>query len=441
MTGLVAASLLSRLALLSLLLPCAAAAQPQRPATPTDVTKREVVDSVASMLEQMYADPDTGRLIATRIRERLAGGAYRQANDWQHFARALTADLQSVNQDTHLWVEVGPPLPPPGAAPNPAQHGVERVTRLDGNVGYLQLSGFGGGESALRAVEAALWQLGTTDATIIDLRNARGGSGGLSNFIISHFMPADTAHVLTVYFRPQNVTTERYTLASVPGPRRPDVPLYILTDDVTRSAAEDVAFTLQNFKRALIVGGRTAGAGRNNTFVPLPYGLTSSVSISRVMEPGTRREWERIGVQPNVRVDPDSALNVAHRLALDTLIARAASPEQRRQRELVREVVVAAQHPVRVPVATLQRYVGTYEGGQFITVRDGRLVYQPRVAQPRVTLIALSATRFGDGATRYELDAEGTQPPKLRITLPDGSSTTYARTSASIAPRPGAASP
>ena len=403
-----------------------------RPAAPTDASRREVVDTVAAILERMYADADTGRAIAKRVRDRAANGAYRETSDWQHFARALTQDLQSINGDTHLWVEPGPPPRPAGAAPDPSLHGVERVERLDGNVGYMRLSGFTGGESAVRAVESALWQLATTDATIIDLRNARGGSGGLSNFIYSHFMPADTAHVLTVYLRQQDVTTERYTMATVPGPRRPDVPLYVLTDDVTRSAAEDVAFVLQNFKRATIVGGRTAGAGRNNTFVPLPHGLTASISITRVMEPGTRREWERIGVQPNVPVDPDSALVVAHRLALDTLIRKAAAPGKRRQLELTREVLIAAGAKTKPASAALQRFVGTYEGGQTIALHDGALVYQPRVAQPRVTLVPLGAARFGDGATRYEFETSGGQSPRLRITTPDGTATAYARTSTTV---------
>ena len=422
-----------RVALLSAITPLALIAQ--TPAAPTDASRREVVDSVAAILERMYADADTGRAIATRVRDRLAAGAYRGTSDWQHFARALTQDLQSINGDTHLWVEPGPPPRPAGAPPDPSLHGVERVERLDGNVGYLRLSGFTGGESAVRAVEAALWQLATTDATIIDLRNARGGSGGLSNFIISHFMPADTVHVLTVYVRQQDVTTDRYTMASVPGPRRPDVPLYILTDDVTRSAAEDLTFVLQNFKRAIVVGGRTAGAGRNNIFLPLPYALTASVSISRVMEPGTRREWERIGVQPNVPVDPDSALIVAHRLALDTLIRKATTPGRRRQLELTREAVVAAQAQPKPASASLQRFVGTYEGGQTIVLHNGALVYQPRVAQPRATLVPLGAARFGDGATRYEFETTGAQAPRLRIITPDGTATSYARTSTTVETR------
>jgi C-terminal processing protease CtpA/Prc len=74
-------------------------------------------------------------------------------------------------------------------------------------------------------------------------------------------------HSLTVYDRVRNSTLERYTMATAPGPRRPDVPLYALVDDVTRSAAEDVPFVLQSMKRATIVRTRTAGAGRNDTIL------------------------------------------------------------------------------------------------------------------------------------------------------------------------------
>ena len=412
------------LAALLCLAPAAAGAQ-RRPAAPTDAMKREVIDSLATALERLYAAPDTGRLIAARVRERLAAGAYRPLDDWQRFARAVTQDLQSVNADTHLWLEAGPPAGGPGGpGPGAALHGVERVERLAGNVGWLRMSGFGGGESALAAVEGALRQLATADAIVLDLRNSRGGSGELANFVISHFV-RDSVHSLTVYFRPQDRTTQRYTLARVPGPRRTDVPLYVLTDDVTRSAAEDVPFVLQNLKRAHIVGGRTAGAGRNNAGLPMPHGLSASISISRVMEPATRREWERVGITPDVAVPADSALHVAHRLALDTLVA-AATGARRRELELTREVVLAEQAGRRLPEATLRRWAGTYEGGQSLAVHDGRLVYQPRVAQPRVVLVPLGDTRFGSGATRYEI-VQANGRPSLRITTPDGTSTTYAR--------------
>ena len=418
-----------RHALRALAVALLAAAAPPAAAQPTAAQRAAVVDSLAALLTRLYADADTGRMIAEHVRSRARAGALDGARDWQHVARALTQELQRVNGDTHLFVDVAGPAPAAGGPP-PAAHGVEEARRLAGNVGYLRMSHFLGGDAATAAMEGALRYLATTDAVILDLRNSRGGSAGLANFVISHFTGPDTLHSLTVYDRARDATAERYTLARVPGPRRPDVPLYVLTDDVTRSAAEDVPFVLQNLRRATIVGSRTAGAGRNNAVLALGHGLVASVSVTRVMEPRTRREWERVGVRPDVVTPPESALVVAHRLAVTRLAERA--PEaRRRELTLVAEALAAEAAPPRVASSRLAPYVGTYEGGQFVTVAGGRLVYQSRVAQPRVALVALDARTFADGATRYAFDADA-GGAWLTITTPDGASTRYRRTAPTV---------
>src|SRR5438067_388355 len=115
-----------------------------------------------------------------------------------------------------------------------------------------------------RAIVAALRYLDGTDAVIIDLRANGGGSPRSVNFLLSHFTTPDTVASLHVSNRSGHEEFTRYTLAQVPGPRRPNVPLYVLTSGVTASAAEDFAFVAKNLGRATLVGGTTAGAGRNN---------------------------------------------------------------------------------------------------------------------------------------------------------------------------------
>jgi len=408
-------------------------AQTQAASTLGAEVRRRVIDSLTAAIEQLYPAADTGRMIAAHVRQRAAAGAYARADDPHLFVRLVTQDLQATNEDTHLVLELAQPSQG-GATPLPA-HGVERVDRLEGNVGYLRISSFPGGDAAFRAIEQALRVLETTDAILLDLRNSRGGSAQLANFLISHFTGPDTLHSLTIYDRRRNATTERYTMAQVPGPRRPTVPLYVLVDDVTRSAAEDVPFVLQNLKRATIVGTHTAGAGRNNAGVPLGDGFVASVSFTRVMEPGTGREWERTGLTPNVLVAADSALSVAHALALDTLAARATSPA--RKQELAGAAATVRASLRRPPAAApprLLRLVGTYEGGQYVTVSDGQLVYQPRVAQPRVVLVPLDARTFGAGGTRYQFEESG-GAMRLRITAADGTTSVYPRVAATVPPR------
>src|SRR5512141_2948560 len=97
------------LAFLLCAVPAAAAAQhggPPRPAAAPApaldaALRRDVVDTLAAELERVYVDADTGRLIARRLRERLAAGAYERLTDAQGFADALREDLQAVNGDLH----------------------------------------------------------------------------------------------------------------------------------------------------------------------------------------------------------------------------------------------------------------------------------------------------------------------------------------------------
>ena len=395
--------------------------------------RARVIDSLTRSIERLYPAPDTGHMIAEHVRQRAAQGVYKDAADRELFARLVTQDLQATNEDTHLSVSVQGPQQ--GGAPAPSGHGVERIERLDGNVGYLRMSHFLGGLEAEKAVEAALRYLATTDAVILDLRNSRGGSAQLANFLISHFTRTDTVLSLTVFDRSQNSTSQRYTLSKVPGPRRPDVPLFILIDDVTRSAAEDVPFVLHNMKRATLVGSNSAGAGRNNAGVPLGDGLVASISFTRVFDPSTHKEWERTGVTPDVRVNPDSALPVAHALALEAIASKTANVDRKRELTLIAKSVRAAAKWLAISPATLRKHVGTYEGGQYVTLERDRLVYQSRVAQPRVELVPINDTTFVSGSSSYVFEGSGGGSLRLRITGADGRSTAYPRTSANVPSR------
>ena len=99
-----------------------------------------------------------------------------------------------------------------------------RVDVLPRNIGYMEINGFSVDQAARDVIVGALKYLQTTDAMIIDLRRNRGGDASLVNFLISHFTGPDTLASLTVKMRAGNRTFTRYTMASVPGPRRADVP-------------------------------------------------------------------------------------------------------------------------------------------------------------------------------------------------------------------------
>ena len=423
----------------------------------TSTVRRTVVGALAEQLTRHYVDADTGAMIAKHMRDRLAAGAYDTISSPGRFAEALTVDLRSVNGDRHLNVTyspgspgqrpgpegirmMGPPTrgpggpggpggPPPNAAAaaRRTNFSLGRVDILPGNVGYMDIRGFAGAPEVVDAIKSALDYLHNTDAIIFDLRRNGGGSPFSVNMIISHFTTADTIPSLTVKNRSGHETFTRYTLASVPGPRRPTVPLYVLTSGATASAGEDFTFVLKNMKRATIVGGTTAGAGHNNAVLDLGEGFNASVSFTRVMDPKTGAEWERVGVIPDVPVDPERALDVAHARALKTIAASTTDARWRRTLDLIREGIEAQAAPHTVPAATLGAYAGEYETGRTLSVDNGRLLYSPRPGFLAEPLIALSDSTFAFGAARLSFERDAAGSVRLRVTPPEGEPLTYAR--------------
>jgi hypothetical protein len=273
---------------------------------PDDAWRAQAVESVAGILEERYPWPDTALMISAHLRARHGSGAYASVGTLPELAQALTRDIRSVHPDLHLAVRHGPMVPPSGAPGGV----LERAERLDGDIGYLKLGMISGSGHAFASVADALKALDGTAAMILDLRGMPGGSGAMANFLISHFTPPGVLS-LAVQNPATGQTTHRYTLDEVPGPRRTDVPLYVLVDGRSASAAEDIPFVLQNLGRATIVGARTVGAGRNVQGFPGALGLTVLVSTTRVFDPATGREWERVGIEPDIATTSEDALAAA----------------------------------------------------------------------------------------------------------------------------------
>lgn len=418
-------------------------AQQQDGAPPpiTAAVRSAVVDSLGKLLVRVYVDADTGRAIGSRVRDRLRAGAYDKLSHPQDFAQALTADLRSVNGDGHLLVAFAPGAPVDRLGPDTLEfagdgggeaaaaveeqargfhYGLGRLDLLTGNVGYAELTGFFDGENARGMMLAALEYLRDSDAIILDLRRHGGGSGTMSNWLLSHFVGPDSLLTLRIAERVNRRTIDRYTVADVPGPRITEAPVFILTSRATASAAEDIAFVLDNLGRAVIVGDRTAGAGHNNALLGLGHGFLASVSFSRVTDPATGREWERVGVAPDIAAPPAEALEAAHLAALDTLAARAEAPPRARRLALLRETAAALYDPLAVPAERLRAYAGRY-GDREVTFTGEGLRYR-RGQGPELPLVALTDSTFTletAPAARLEFRGSG-ERAVLVVAQPDG---------------------
>lgn len=410
-------------------------------ATPTAQANASVVEAIAAAVEQRYVFPEIGTRIAAHLRDQARRGAY-EGLDAARLADALTRDLRAQNGDRHLYVQyqsgagrgaAGQPVrQTPGTSPasldlaRRRNYYLNRAERLDGNVGYLEVRRFfGQREEAREAVAGAMAFLAQTDAMIVDVRHAPGGDAGMVDLLASYFFDR-VRPTLSSFLRTRNETVHRTTLANVPGKRRPDIPLYVLTSRDTGSAAEDFAFLLQQTGRATLVGDRTAGAGHMNALLMVGGGYTLSVSIGRTFNPETNQGWEGTGVVPAVQVAPREALNAAHRLALTALIEKAATATVKEELTWSRDTLDARRAPPTIAPETLARYAGRY-GTRLVGLDDGRLWYQRDENAERTALVTLSATEFAAGeGQRLQFVVNG-GAIQLRLLMTDGTYLAFER--------------
>ena len=307
--------------------------------------RNAVVTALGKELRENYVFPEVAEKLAKALASKAAKGGYRTANTGAVFAQALTQDLRATGEDAHFRVKFAPDFQPrPGQDTPPTAEqvaegrlqaasfgfGIERVQRLPGKVGYLKIDGFGLLEFVAPAYSAALSLLTGTQALIVDLRQNRGGEPDSVVYLLSHFFAeGDKRHLNDIYQRRTNTTCQYWTDASV-GPRYSQ-PIYLLISPQTYSGAEECAYDLQAQKRATLVGETTGGAANPGEYVPLSKGFIAFIPTGRPINPVTRKNWERVGVKPDIAVPANNALKAAYTAILQGFIQQGADPHEREE--------------------------------------------------------------------------------------------------------------
>jgi C-terminal processing protease CtpA/Prc len=302
---------------------------------------RAIVTAALGLIRDKYVFPDKGAAIAEALETRLAAGAYDGLTDDHALAETVTRDLYVLSTDRHLRLRVRDPHlhDATEAEEIAAWHEEERVNnyqiaevrRLDGNVGYLDLRGITGPGIGGAAIAAAMQLVAHTEALLIDLRHNNGGDPDGVQMWNSYLFPDSKTHLNDIYNRLTDSTRQYWTLPYVPGPRYLDRPVYVLTGPTTFSAGEEFAYNLKARGRATLVGTVTRGGAHPTTWLPVSATMSLTVPHARSINPVTGTNWEAVGVEPDVEVPAEEAVDRAYRMALEHVVGTTTAPSVRRQ--------------------------------------------------------------------------------------------------------------
>ena len=168
---------------------------------------------------------------------------------------------------------------------------------VEKGIGYLAISRFS--EATGQDTAAALAQLrgqNALDVLILDLRNDPGGLVDQSIAVADLFL--DSGTIVTIRGRQGSVETQTAHKGGVAT----NVPIIIMVDQGTASAAEILAGALRDHGRAKLVGTKTYGKGTVQTFFDLEDGAGLKLTTARFYTP-KGNSLESKGLMPDVIID------------------------------------------------------------------------------------------------------------------------------------------
>lgn len=294
-------------------------------------TRARVIDGAIRNLNEYYVYPETAKKMAEAVRTRQKKGEYDSVDDAETFAQKLTDDFEDVSHDRHLRVGFVPRVLPkdepkhdPEAEARFREDMVrencffEKAERLEQNIGYLKFNGFADPEICGATAIAAMNFLGNVDAIIFDLRENGGGEPAMVA-LISTYLFDEATHLNDLYNRKEDTTTQYWTLPFVPGKRLTAKPVFVLTSRSTFSGAEEFTYNLKNLKRATIIGETTGGGAHPVDGHRIDDHFMIGVPFARAVNPISKTNWEGTGVEPDVKVPAEQALDVAKKMASEAI--------------------------------------------------------------------------------------------------------------------------
>jgi carboxyl-terminal processing protease len=174
-------------------------------------------------------------------------------------------------------------------------------SRMIQDVGYLRVTVFN--EQTEVGVRKAAEELKHANKNglaglVLDLRNNPGGLLDQAVSVSDDFL--DAGEIVSTRGRKKE---EGQRFFAKTGELFPNVPMVVLINGGSASAAEIVAGALQDHHRAVVVGSKSFGKGSVQTVIPLPGHGAMRLTTARYYTP-SGRSIQNTGIEPDITVPP-----------------------------------------------------------------------------------------------------------------------------------------
>ena len=390
--------------------------------TITTIEKRNIIDTALQLLMQHYIFPDKADFVNKAIQKKWKSGGYDSLTERHDFLKALNQDLELLSTDRHVNIFLDPVRvqqirTPVAKSDEPVFAGaflerarfenymVRTAKRLDGNIGYLKLDQFIDLRLSKPTLAAAMNFLSNSSALIIDLTENGGGHASTVHFLVNYFLP-DSSFLSQFHSRLTNTTTQVFTeYDPLINKFAADIPLYILTSKRTSSAAEAFAYTLQSFKRAVIVGESTNGEANPGFPFAINDDLWMMIPTSLNTNAISKTNWQGVGVLPDRKIASPKAMSFALTNAYDTLALRS-NPRRKYTYQWLADGTKAEMEPVTCSLMELKSIAGDYADERHIQLENGNLFYYRKDSSAKKKLSPLRKDLFMlDGVSYFRVRA------------------------------------
>ena len=332
-----------------------------------DTVRVKMVQSLTKYIRSNYVSGNLAKQMCDSINWKIADGKYDTSLNLDEFAFEITKDLRRISKDQHISVTRPIYKPFDAKAYNSKLDKMTDKQRkkyfeksqkhfkkfeaeykkrtkndmftygeikiLPGNIGYVEIKDFGSTSYDRKqnkgriSIESVMKFLKNTSSIIIDFRDNQGGFIRQAAKFCSYFSPRINNYFLTTegHFRYDSSGIEKelsdtnkvLTSNSIDNSLTKSKNIYILTSQMTFSAAELSAYKIKQFNpNVTVIGEKTKGGGNGHS------GGTTEKYFSAVIpyfktfdEQNSNYTIEAKGIMPNILTTADSALKVAYLLA------------------------------------------------------------------------------------------------------------------------------